>query len=205
MQGGVAERLCSGLQIRLGRFDSDPRLQGAFLIHPRMMAELLLRSSAADRPQSIEGAVCDLASSGADQATRGASWRDVATHPHEPERPIPPGRAKKAWAHARSVPFERFAITTSVSDAENKASRTPGLQILVYTHCSAATDDADARHVKVFDAVRGAQQPSCRFCASSVHRPYTGRVAVPSGPVCKGSCTTCRQGDPRQSPFDRRA
>ncbi len=25
-QGGVAERLCSGLQIRLGRFDSDPRL-----------------------------------------------------------------------------------------------------------------------------------------------------------------------------------
>ena len=24
--GGVAERLCSGLQIRLGRFDSDPRL-----------------------------------------------------------------------------------------------------------------------------------------------------------------------------------
>ena len=29
MQGGVAERLCSGLQIRLGRFDSDPRLQTA--------------------------------------------------------------------------------------------------------------------------------------------------------------------------------
>ncbi len=27
VQGGVAERLCSGLQIRLGRFDSDPRLQ----------------------------------------------------------------------------------------------------------------------------------------------------------------------------------